>query len=552
MIAPAASRARPDPAATALVAVVVVGLVLRVLLAFVVFPSQGLASDMRQFADWAMTLARVGPGDVYGSATTLNYPPGYLWVLWLVGAVGAAVGPLFGASAEAATTWLLKVPPILADLAIALVLAWAGRRWFGRWAGVLAAALFLLVPVSWYDSALWGQVDAVGALLMLVALVLLIEGWPEPAAAVAVAAVLVKPQDAIVLVVLVPVLLRRHLIRLGSGPVARPDGRLAGLDARLGGLLTDQGPIRLVTSAAVGLAVAILVILPFDIWRSAPAQLSDVPVVAQLAGVVGLFLRVGDQFSVLTANAYNAWSLVGPDPLATIIGGGGSWTPDSLTLVGGLSAATVGACLLLGVALLVAVGLLVRDGRIALLLGFTLIAFAFYALPTRVHERYLFPAFTSGALLAVAIAPRLLGAIGFLAIGALNAVNLHAVLAAPLTVRAGAGGGFGGGGFGGGRFGGGGGAGGGLGPGAFGGGGGPGGATSISLPFADLARSEPVVVAVALGQTAVLLGLLAAWVALILRPGVSAAPERGGGSPQGSVASPASPQPAATAAARGS
>ena len=37
-----------------------------------------------------------------------------------------------------------------------------------------------------------------------------------------------------------------------------------------------------------------------------------------------------------------------------------------------------------------------------------------------------------------------------------------------------------------------------------------GGASSISLPLADLARSEPVVIAVALGQTLLFAGLLMA------------------------------------------
>lgn len=68
---------------------------------------------------------------------------------------------------------LLKLPPIAADLAIAALLYWAGRRWFGDRTGLVAAALYLFIPVTWYDSAIWGQVEAVGTLAMLAALVLL-------------------------------------------------------------------------------------------------------------------------------------------------------------------------------------------------------------------------------------------------------------------------------------------------------------------------------------------------------------------------------------------
>ena len=69
---------------------------------------------------------------------------------------------------------LLKIPAIVADIALAALLYGAARRWFGGRAGLLAAAIYLFIPVTWYDSALWGQVDAVGTLVMVAALVLLV------------------------------------------------------------------------------------------------------------------------------------------------------------------------------------------------------------------------------------------------------------------------------------------------------------------------------------------------------------------------------------------
>jgi len=500
------------------------GLALRLVLALVVFPGQGLSSDLGLFESWATTLARVGPGAFYASAGSANYPPGYMYVLWAVGAAGQALG-------GQATLLLLKIPAIVADIALAGLLYAAARRWFGGRAGLLAAGLYLFVPVTWYDSALWGQVDAVGTLVMVAAIVLLVEGWSEPAAALGAFSVLVKPQDAIVLVVLVPVLVRRHLLRPNSGPVPSLGRRLTELNGHLGGLLTEQGPRRLATAAAAAALAGILPLLPFDIARSAPASLADLPVIGQVAGLIGLFVSDGGQFSYLTANAFNAWALVGDHALVSIVGGsGGSWTADSLLVAGGIQAVTLGALLLVGAGLLVAIGLLLRADRLAIILGFTLVAVAFYVLPTRVHERYLFPAFGGGALLAAAA---LRSSWGYVGLGLLNTINLHAVLAGGLSV--GGGGGFGGGGAASG-FGPGGGStgsgapgnslgnrlGSGLGPGA-GSGGGPGGgagggASSISLPFADFARSEPVVIAVALGQTLIFVGLLAAWLVVVLRP----------------------------------
>ena len=119
------------------IAILASGLLLRVLLAFVLFPKQGFSTDMQLFAGWATTLVCVGPGAFYATASGADYPPGYMYVLWLLGNAPASALPL-----------LLKVPAILADLGIAAVLYWAGRRWLGERAGLASAALYFFIPVT--------------------------------------------------------------------------------------------------------------------------------------------------------------------------------------------------------------------------------------------------------------------------------------------------------------------------------------------------------------------------------------------------------------------
>jgi hypothetical protein len=485
--------------------ILLTGLALRLALAYVVFPSQGFASDLEQFRSWATNLAQSGPGSFYQTSGA-NYPPGYMYVLWLLGQLGGPVGSLLGVSSSQATLLLLKIPPIAADGAIAVLLYRVGTTWFGGRAGLLAAALYLFVPVTWYDSALWGQVDAVGSLLMLAALVALVDGWSESATVLAVLSVLVKPQDAVCLVVVLPVLVRRHLLRVGTGPQPELGPRMAAANNRLGGLFLDQGPVRLGTSLVLGALAGIVLLLPFDIETLAPASLVNVPVIGQVAGLVSLFGSAAGQFDVLTANAFNGWALVGPNPLSSIAGSGGTWTPDSLAVVGGITAAQLGAAALVLVGLLVAGGLLLREGRLSIFLAFAVTAFAFYVVPTRVHERYLFAFFPVGALLAAGF---LGGWLLYLLTGILNAINLHAVLGSSSEIGgfAGGSGGFGGAfgasghvqGFGGGGFGG-------------------GGVSWLNLPFVDVARSEPVVVAVSVGQTVAFAVLLIAWLVVAFGP----------------------------------
>ena len=201
-------------------------------------------------------------------------------MLWLIGVIGRALGGLAGVPAEQVVVALLKVPAILADGAIATILCIAGQRWFGGRAGLVAAALYLFIPVTWYDSALWGQVDAVGALALIAAIVLLVEGWSEAAAVLAVVAILIKPQETIGLGIVLPILLRRHLLARGSWRSPRiGDGDREGEgDGRgrfdPGGL--PQGPIRLATSALAAAVVGLAILLPYDLSTRSPTCRSSV------------------------------------------------------------------------------------------------------------------------------------------------------------------------------------------------------------------------------------------------------------------------------------
>ena len=292
------------------------GLLLRLVIAYLIAPGQGLSIDLKNFDDWARTLADSGPGGFYQNAQFAGYPPGYMYILWPIGLLGRALAPMLGVTEYDAVFALLKLPAILADIAIGYLMFRAARRWFGGSSGLVPAALYLFVPATWYESALWGQIDSVGMLFVLGGLLLLIEGWSEWSVVTLLLAVVIKPQYAVGLLVAAPILLRRHLLARGSGPVPIPRGWNGRLDGWLGGLFTRrQGIVRLVSCAVVGSLTVTLVLLPWDIWLYAPASLAGIPGVGQVAGFVGLLSARAGDYPVLTANAFNAWALVGPIPL---------------------------------------------------------------------------------------------------------------------------------------------------------------------------------------------------------------------------------------------
>ena len=63
-------------------------LLLRLVLALV---TDGYPYDMSCFVAWGDKLAAEGPAAFYSEGYFADYPPGYLWVLGLVGAIRAAL-----------------------------------------------------------------------------------------------------------------------------------------------------------------------------------------------------------------------------------------------------------------------------------------------------------------------------------------------------------------------------------------------------------------------------------------------------------------------------
>ena len=443
--------ARAAVGTPAIALLLLAGLALRLIIAYVLFPGSGFKTDISSFTSWALTLAHYGPPGFYANAGFADYTPGYLWILWLVGLVGQAIARLTGTDAAAVVGQLIKLPAIFFDLAVAYVLYRTVLAWRGtlddepgeagtslgrrssdcqpasqhpghavrqgrsldpgrvRMLALGIAALYLFNPVPWYDSALWGQMDSLGALIVLGAVLALVAGWSEPAAALAVLAALVKPQFGLVLSPVVGIiLLRRHLFAPGSGP--RPRVR----NERLAGWFVDeQGPWRVISSIAAGLIVLFVVITPFNL---------------DVIGLIRLVVTTAGEYHYLTVNAYNGWALVA-DPGGASLAQAGTWSNDLVPLLGPLPGFAIGAFLLAAGIVIGILQVAWRDSRRSILLSLAFLSLAFFVLPTRVHERYLFPIFVMLPLL-VLVSRRWLIALGVLAIASF--MNLHAILTLPL------------------------------------------------------------------------------------------------------------------------
>jgi hypothetical protein len=122
------------------------------------------------------------------------YPP--VWLL--ISRVALMAAPASAATATMVDVgWRLamKTPIIAADLAIGGLLYWAVPG--SRTRKLIFASLWLLSPTAWYESAVFGQFDAIAAVLLLAAVILLGRGRDRLAFLLAGLAIMTKQHTAV-------------------------------------------------------------------------------------------------------------------------------------------------------------------------------------------------------------------------------------------------------------------------------------------------------------------------------------------------------------------
>lgn len=315
---------------------------------------EGHNGDVSVIHRWAERMAEVSPWGFYEG--TVSVYPALLYLYWPLGIL------LDGEALDL----VIKASSIPFDLAIGVLLWLVVRRWAGSGPALGAAALYLLNPAVVIAGPLWGQIDAAGTLLFLLALLATASRRWATAGVLAVLAGMTKPQFGLVIIPVVFVALHFWRTRSSFRPLLR---------------------------TVVGAVVAYIVVavpLLLDPARYADQLWEN----AVFRPFVSLF-------------ALNPWGLlVGFE----IPDGNLAWVGITLLLIG-LVAATL--------------PLWRRQDLPALLAAGSLVVFAFYFLPTRAHERYLFPAM---ALLAPFAAVSLRSLAAYLALSAAFAASLlHAL-----------------------------------------------------------------------------------------------------------------------------
>ncbi|MGN0478877.1 MAG: phospholipid carrier-dependent glycosyltransferase [Hominenteromicrobium sp.] len=305
-------------------AVLAAGLVLRLVLGYSI---NGFDADISCFKSWAMYTHEYGFSEMYYSDFFIDYPPGYLYILYLTEFFRRL---FFIPQYAQASTLLIKMAPILSDIGCAAILWVLARKKLGESSAQFVSAAYLFCPAVILNSAVWGQADSFCALLLLLTLLLLWYNHTPAAAMLYGLGVLSKPQMLIFAPVLIFwVIRRRDWKNLILGPV-------------------------------LALGVILLLSTPFiKDW--------------DYGKLIEIYTGTIDYYAYYTINAYNLWALLGRNWAAL--------PENSLWLQFGVPLAVVLAGILM----------LKSRHREAVFACPTVLMFTVYIFCVKMHERYLFP-----------------------------------------------------------------------------------------------------------------------------------------------------------------
>jgi len=178
------------------IAIFIIGLIIRAIVFSFGIHFDG---DVWTLQKWAVYLFEFGLSDFYYSDQLTDHSPGYMYVLWLMGAIRDTTG-WYVLSQE--FNMMSFTPPILSDLIASLFIYGICRRIFsedGDFGKPFWFALaYSLNPSIIINSSAWGQTDAIHTLLMALALYSLYRKQGLPSYLLYSLAVLVKPHSLVV------------------------------------------------------------------------------------------------------------------------------------------------------------------------------------------------------------------------------------------------------------------------------------------------------------------------------------------------------------------
>ncbi len=310
----------------------IIGFLSKIILAY---NSSGFPVDLMTYKAWADLLAKKGFADFYFSGHFVDYPPLYMYVLFLIGKLRYLLSidfdsPLF--------VLLLKMPSLIAEFISALIIYRTAKAHNLPPVGIIIVLFaFIFNPALTINSSLWGQVDSVLALLVAISLLLLLQGKPVGASIAFTCAVLMKPQALMFTPLFILYFAHRGNLK------------------------------EFIMSVGASLLLAIIIILPFSMSKG-PIWL------------LKIFQNALVQYPYATLNAFNIYALIGKN-----------WAPVASKLI--IPLKLWGGLAIVCITLFSGFVYIRSKNYYKILLIALFISLSVFMFSTEMHERYMIPFF---------------------------------------------------------------------------------------------------------------------------------------------------------------
>lgn len=334
----------------------------------VAYTIEGHSTDISCFKSWALMAYEGGLSNFYASETFTDYPPGYMYILWLIGAVKS----LFNIAYESmAYTVLIKTPAIICDVITGVFIYKLLLKRTNSTLAISLSFLYLINPAVIVNSAAWGQVDSVFTLFVMLFIYYICERKLLLACVFYTIGFIIKPQT----VIFTPILLL-YLYKI----LFMENGR-------------RQAVKQILISALVCVAMLFVLILPFT------KNLNFMPIISQYISTLA-------SYPYASVNAFNVFAFFG-----------GIWRDVNEPFL--LLPYSVWSNIFIAAIVAVCICIYIRQkGKTNMFLLGAFVITAMFTLAAKMHERYVFPAL---ALLICAFAyskdKRILTVFGILSIG---------------------------------------------------------------------------------------------------------------------------------------
>ncbi|URN94578.1 MAG: phospholipid carrier-dependent glycosyltransferase [Candidatus Pristimantibacillus lignocellulolyticus] len=167
---------------------ILIGLAIRLWLAAT---NSGYVNDLALFHYWGNYAYSAGMLEFYHGDFFVDYPPGYIYVLYIVAWLGDLLNIDYGSMGFLI---LYKLPAIIADVIASLLIFKLANKKLSMPISLGLMLIYWFNPVVLIDGAVWGQVDSIFALVLVISIAFFMDKRIAAASVTFAIAALIKPQ----------------------------------------------------------------------------------------------------------------------------------------------------------------------------------------------------------------------------------------------------------------------------------------------------------------------------------------------------------------------